>query len=286
MEDNQMANFCSNCGRPLEDGEVCNCTGGNAPAGTAPETKVDNAKKALNGFIPFFKEYFADPVGTTKKAVENKDMANTIVAAAAFALANFLMLFFGCKKLIDGAADLANAFGGDVDVSVPFISFLLYGILAAAAVLVFFVLGLFVIGKIAKVEYSFKDAIVAVCVNSLIPTCGILATFILMFVSLKLALIVAAVNSMIAVVLFVVVPVKAYNVKLTGLMIIWLAVFYLLANIGGTFVAGKLDIAAVKTVEIEDIKLGDALEDFEDTLDDLKDMDVEEILEELIYDIF
>ena len=284
-----MAKFCPNCGRPLEEGEVCNCTGEAAPEASVESApaKENNAKKALNGFIPFFKEYFADPVGTTKKAVENKDMANTIVAAAAFALANFLMLFFGCRKLVDGLTDIASLVSDDkVDISVPFISFLLYSVIAAAVVLAFFALGIFVVSKIAKKEISFMDAVVAVCVNSVLPTCGLLATLLLMYVSFTLGLIVAIVCGALTVVLFAVMTVKVFDIDLTGLMIIWLAVFFLLANVCGAYISGKLDVAAVKTIEVEDIKIGDMLEGFEDTLDELKDMDPEEILEELIYDLF
>lgn len=91
--------FCENCGRPLADGEVCNCTqnpdGGNVNQAVNVEQPVqNNGKKGKKGLVI---------------------AVLVLIVAVAAGIAAFLHISNGYKKPIDGIVSAVNKRTSDID---------------------------------------------------------------------------------------------------------------------------------------------------------------------------
>lgn len=119
-----MAGFCENCGRPLADGEVCNCTGAQGtpytqpnytqpygqtnyaqPVGTAQPVQtsefVNRAKSAIQELLPILKQ----PFTKTQELASSGNQNVGIAGIAAKMAANILLLVVIWNKLISYIVD-------------------------------------------------------------------------------------------------------------------------------------------------------------------------------------
>ena len=189
-----MAKFCKYCGTPLEEGQVCTCTGAqneaSAPVATAT---APAAASALNSTFNAVKEdflgYLRAPDATVRAAV-NKGLK----IPAIFAGINALAAFFYCWKLIVSIlTGIMDAFGASAyasEVSYPVFLFLLIGILFTVVYVGLSALGLFSISKLTKRELTFTQTVTIASYHTLIPTLLLLAGILLGFISLTMQLIV------------------------------------------------------------------------------------------------
>lgn len=152
-----MGNFCTQCGRPLQEGEVCNCTQQNqtsqpaqaAPA-PSPATPSQASIEIKNGFcnlVTALKTVWTNPVKAAS-ALAHKDSwlpAILLIAAQALFSGLFALTSFGVGLELDKAEFLLIAF---------FFTFFSSLALSAAG------MGMYLaMGKAVKGEVSFKAAL-------------------------------------------------------------------------------------------------------------------------------
>ena len=115
-----MAGFCENCGRPLADGEVCNCINAqgipntqpnmqqnfNQPTAAAQSAKtsefVSQAKNAIGEFIPVIKH----PITKAQELANSGNNSVGLAGIIAKMAANVLLLAILWNKLIDFVMDI------------------------------------------------------------------------------------------------------------------------------------------------------------------------------------
>ena len=301
-----MAKFCTYCGKPLEDGEVCTCraeaapevipaaTPEAAPAPAAPAAPIapaapaapGKAKVMLDGYIAFFKNYFKAPVNVTREAAGKMDMTNAIITAVIYALAYGLFAYAACSKFFgamkDFMEDTLGGFGSEIEITVPFLTILIFGILAAAVALAVFSLAVFAIAKIAKKNITFKHAIIIVGINAAIPAACTLAALVALFISAKLAIVLLSLGCVITYILYSAVTLKVLGIEITGALTIIMAVILVVALTINCWAGFKLNLKAIGKVEGNGESLEDTISDIEDTFDELKDMDLMEIIYDLM----
>ena len=174
-----MGYFCANCGRALQDGEICNCknpaaetpdatvqfessyTGG--ITGSAPVTQTKDAKDIFSGYIEFLKEYLRAPIEAVKKLIDGGDVVTASISLGVYFL---FLLFF-----------LLAAF------KISFFKTLLYAIIITVAILAFSVVGLCLLLKIFKIDVDIKPAFIAVGSNTLFPAACMILAFIFALLS-------------------------------------------------------------------------------------------------------
>ena len=75
--------FCGRCGRKLENGEVCNCSFVNEPIINIDKEAI---KKESKGILNTIVNVYKNPYDTCKEELENKEIRNSIIILALFAL--------------------------------------------------------------------------------------------------------------------------------------------------------------------------------------------------------
>ena len=277
-----MAKFCTYCGKPLPESGQCDCEASKAAAAqqaapqpqAAPQAQaqplseneyVKKTKAAANALVPFLKAYWADPMGATVAAMREKNLGVPVLLMVINVVLAGLVLFTSFARLLSPLGKLA-------DISVPFFTHFLLGIvmgivgLALAAVLLFLLL------KLLKVNASFTYVIIAVGANSLLYSgCLVLALLLALFgwaTGILIALVLAGVVcSVMAVVLLT----KVFGVKVSGAAAALAAVFCAAMLLLNCWIGSKLVMSAVGSIEVEG-------ESISDTLDEISDMDFSDLL--------
>ncbi len=184
-----MAKFCQYCGKPLEEGTLCNCEESVAAQAAAADASSNSAaptgggfgdklKIAFHNLIPFVKSYFKSPVDSTKSALDNNDLPLASLFVAIQAILSGLLVFFAVKGML-------GSMGGYVKV--PFFSLFFYGLLAVLLSFFTAALAIFLIGKFMKVSIRFSSAVIACGVGAILPTiCAVVLT-LCGFLSVQLA---------------------------------------------------------------------------------------------------
>lgn len=168
-----MANFCSNCGSPLEEGQVCACQSNQAaPVATAAPAA---APAASNFVVDTLKAYWKAPKQAAKEAAAGK---KGMTLAGIFAGVNALAVFFFLWRII-GMLLSGIAEKGDVDVSdleemmdleYPIFPMLLAAIGIAALGILLTALVVFIAGKINKQNVDLKQQIALASIHSILPS--------------------------------------------------------------------------------------------------------------------
>lgn len=140
-----MGNFCSKCGRELQDGEVCNCTQQNVT-----QSQIDTeVKNGLQNLLSALKVFFKNPQEAADTLAKSENWLIAIVLIAAQAVLSGLFALattgIGLGALSLKAADLAIVF---------FFTFVCSLLLSAA--MMGMILGL---GKAVKGNVDIKSAL-------------------------------------------------------------------------------------------------------------------------------
>lgn len=295
-----MAKFCTYCGSALPENGVCSCelsaaaregaAQAAAAAAAAENQYVKKTKETARQVAPFVKDYWASPMNATLRAMRDNNMIMAIVMMVINALVTGLFLFTCYSKLAGSVRsafeDLAGMFGeaGKIDISVPFFSCILSGIVIAAIAMALSALLMFLLLKIMKIDVKFNYIIIAVGVNSVLCTacivlallCTLIGWVTPMMIFLLLGVVVWAVAG-------VLVLTKVFGATPTGLMMVLTSVFFVVALAITCWLGSKLAISAAGGIEVEDYKLSEAFEDLEDSMDDL---DADSIMEGLVGSMF
>lgn len=153
-----MGNFCSQCGRELQDGEICNCTQQNE---AQPQAQSQIDKEVKNGFqnlLSALKVFFKNPQEAAEILAKSENWLIAICLIAAQAVLSGLFALatmgIGLGALSFKAADLAIVF---------FFTFICSLLLSAAMMGI--ILGL---GKAVKGTVDIKSALSLTSIRSFV----------------------------------------------------------------------------------------------------------------------
>lgn len=253
---------------------------GAAAAKNTPITEnvyVKKTKEAVNQSVPFLKEYWKEPMQATLRVMREKNMALSIVMMVVNALVTGLLLFTCFSRLAgevrSASRGLSGLFGGSgrVDVSVPFFTHLLMGVLMAALALALSALALFALLKLLKINASFSYLVMAVGVNSVLCTaCLVLALLCALFGWATAVLLFLLLAAAAWVILGVLLLVKVFGVRISGLMLTLSSALFAVVLALNCWLGGKLVLGAAGQIKVEDVKIKEAIEEIGDL--DLEDL--------------
>jgi hypothetical protein len=268
-----------------------------APQAAAAPSPVGMAFKNL---IPFCKSYLRSPTGAARAAIDQKDLILAIILLAiqaiAAGLAIFALLTKVCilvKSVLVQAMTLgglwsgssSSLFGGysGPSISASFPLCLVFGILAAAIAIVVFAALIFAVAKIMKSACTFRDVITACGAHSPFVTVLLLLAFLLFFASIRVGLVLFV----LAMLTWVALGVPTAQAVTPGteqgkFWMLYIAAVLVAVLIGG-WCGSKFFGMSVGATKIsyagESITVSRAI-------DSLGDIDFEDLMEDLIYDIF
>jgi len=173
-----MGNFCTNCGRPLQEGEVCNCTqqadsasdtaqqAAPQPAPTAyqqvppqpiaPSQSAIEVKQGFHNLLTALKKIWVNPAQAASALAQKTSWLPALILIGAQAI------FTGCFALTNFGVGLGLDDGGFLALSF-FYMFLSSLALSAAA------MGMYLgIGKAVKGNVCFKSALATASIRSFI----------------------------------------------------------------------------------------------------------------------
>ena len=106
--------FCTRCGRPLQDGEVCNCQNN-----SINNTVNFDVKSETKGIVESAKEIIADPQGGVSKFIAGVNQISMILLTAVYALIVILSnVFYKIGANLDNIKrlkDIADDYDMDYD---------------------------------------------------------------------------------------------------------------------------------------------------------------------------
>ena len=212
-----MAHYCTNCGRKLEDEEVCECQKKNEALNQTVATvempltgevhQEETRKEKTSGFSNAFKEVIHNtgsmlrkPAETMEKAGEKMPLVVALIYAVLFSLSIIMVLDASYFKLnaIVGRA-LYYLSGEKTGVGIYFLG-ILYGILMAVCLLALTTVIMFITVKLLKSDFSIKKAFHITLMLSAYPAIGLLVAFILVWFSVSGAMIAIGISVMLWVV--------------------------------------------------------------------------------------
>jgi len=162
-----MAKFCSRCGRPLNEGEVCNC----APvvqqsAPVAPQTVAVSAapaqaagsidiKGCLMDCVNIFKKIFTKPVEAIKEFVNDNNFVAGIIMIVVSALITGLYRMAALKSIYSGTFLKPDYLKEFMNVFLPTIGE--YALIA--------IIGYLIVSKLFKGTATIKQIVTAVGIS-------------------------------------------------------------------------------------------------------------------------
>lgn len=286
-----MAKFCSYCGKQLEDGAVCDCPGAvaameesaaqaAAQTAAAPQQSVaaNKAKGILNDAVAYFKAYIKTPAAAVTGVLKTGKLTMSIVWMAVNALLLGIFMYAGFSKIIDIAQEGIEEYGGEIEVAVPFITTIIFGILITAILLALVSLAVFAIVRIAGVNATFRQVVVTVGCSTVLQSACLLLALVCLLISIKLCLIFLVLGTYAWMIVSVYTTIKVFGIKDSGKFMMLAALFVAIVYFANMYISTSLTLTAAGKIEVEDEKIEDYIEDFKDELDELKDMDFEEII--------
>ncbi|MBP3766382.1 MAG: YIP1 family protein [Bacilli bacterium] len=188
-----MSKFCTNCGKELKDGR-CDCV----------KVKENNqVSNFCNKYIEILKSIFLKPVDTIK---ENSNEDNFLFGLISLCIVSILSGLFTYLILSEGVSKLSTGFMFSMRsmYKVPFLKTFISGFLVSViwyAVLAFIIY--LIANKLFKDKLTVKETIAFIGVLSVFMAPVVLASILLIFVSMKLMLLVLVIASMFYMVYFI-----------------------------------------------------------------------------------
>lgn len=172
-----MAKFCTNCGKKLKQGEVCDCQQNST-------SKLD-VKEYFNNFVELVKGMFQRPIETMKDNYKKGDFifSNILIVAGSIILGLFIMLLL--KETVGSLFGFISLTSMDFDfpyfrvfLTVTFVTLVTY-------YLVTLILQLF-IKYVCKKKVEYKYILNIIATITIYITLASLISIILVFISLYL----------------------------------------------------------------------------------------------------
>lgn len=171
-----MAKFCSNCGRKLKEGEVCDCK--------KDESSLD-LQGGFNQVLELFKRMFTKPVDAMKAHFKagNFVISSIIIVVMGVIGGLFAMLFV--KETIDSTLSLSYGMSGFSSfIEIPYFkifiitTILMIGLYYLQALILYLVTG-----KMFKAKINYKESFNFLTALSVFSFLGILISFIGVLIS-------------------------------------------------------------------------------------------------------
>lgn len=217
-----MAKFCTKCGKPLVEGQTCNCGNPETPVvetlnfeqpsmkdfqqannmnqnmmnqpqgGMAQPSKANNL---FNECLAIVTGFLKKPVTTIQENANENKFTHALVIAGVFAASvmAFVLVVLGD---IYGALEKTMSMGGLVEVpklEVPYIKVGLITFIAVAGALALMaLLAWLIMNKLFKVNTTYKKVLGIYAISSIIAAVASLAAIICKFIDYRLAFVVLA----------------------------------------------------------------------------------------------
>ena len=217
-----MAKFCTKCGKPLVEGQTCNCGNPETPVvetlnfeqpsmtdfqqtnnmnqnmmnqpqgGMAQPSKANNL---FNECLAIVTGFLKKPVTTVQENANENKFTHALVIAGVFAASvmAFVLVVLGD---IYGALEKTMTMGGLVEVpelEVPYIKVGLITFIAVAGALALMaLLAWLIMNKLFKVNTTYKKVLGIYAISSIIAAVASLAAIICKFIDYRLAFVVLA----------------------------------------------------------------------------------------------
>ena len=219
-----MAKFCTNCGRKLEEGEVCNCEEvktvnepqkgkvekqTNTPSITInlPNASAISNSDAGKKIGEILKGIFVKPIDTIKEYTkeENFSVALIFVLISSIFTGLFTMAYVKNTFIVTGSqlyASLYNTFSpnNNMVTEIPYAKYFFTALVISVAIAFIFAGALYVINKAFKGKGSFKQAFALYGIISALAAVITLVATIFMFVSVTVGLIILVLGSLLVLV--------------------------------------------------------------------------------------
>ncbi len=184
-----MAKYCANCGRKLEEGEVCDCQE------VLTSSNIDFGE-SVNKLINLIKGMFTSPIKTMKafKEENNFSLACVLVAITSIITGLFLMLL--TKGLYEATVSTYTIGSYSVvsSVDIPYFRVFVIGLLTSIVFYFIEALVLYLVNsQIFKVKFNYKNAFNIISALSVFNLIAILISIIGIFISIYVAIIIIAI---------------------------------------------------------------------------------------------
>ena len=184
-----MAKYCANCGRKLEEGEVCDCQE------VLTASNIDFGE-SVNKLINLIKGMFTSPIKTMKafKEENNFSLACVLVAITSIITGLFLMLL--TKGLYEATVSTYTIGSYSVvsSVDIPYFRVFVIGFLTSIVFYFIEALVLYLVNsQIFKVKFNYKNAFNIISALLVFNLIAILISIIGIFISIYVAIIIIAI---------------------------------------------------------------------------------------------
>jgi len=85
-----MAEFCTNCGRPLPEDGICPCQRGRTRGNVRRGNNRGELEKAVRAFPSLWLRCLSDPIGASRRAQERSEISDGLTIMAATVILSFL----------------------------------------------------------------------------------------------------------------------------------------------------------------------------------------------------
>lgn len=190
-----MGKFCTRCGKKLEEGQICDC--GREPAINIVAQNEINNKKSNNifeGYLNIVKGLFLSPVDTIKKYSTEDNFILGIIAMIINCLVSGLFFYFLMDRAMLKIFGLTSSGYSSLlssNVTLPFGKIFLMGMLFMVIWFLVCAPIIFIFANpIMNDKLNIKEAYTLTGVCSVFTTLTTLVSFLFVFISAKLALII------------------------------------------------------------------------------------------------
>ena len=184
-----MAKYCANCGRKLEEGEVCDCQE------ILTSSNIDFGESA-NKLINLIKGMFTSPVKAIKAFKEENNFSLACVFVVITSIITGLFLILLTKVLYEEAVSTYTIGSYSVvsSVDIPYFKVFIMGFLIS--IICYFVEALvlyLVNNQIFKVKFNYKNAFKIISALSVFNLIAVLVSIIGIFISSYVVIIIIAI---------------------------------------------------------------------------------------------
>lgn len=179
-----MAKFCTNCGKKLQDGEVCTCV----KEKTSMASSFD-VKESIDQTLDLVKGLFLKPTETIKKYVNQDNMILSIILLVLGAVISGLFVLVLLKEVIGVAFGMLfgasqSLFSSSMNMEIPYFKVFLITTLVAVATYFLEALIAFVFSnKWFKVDVDYKKMIHLFAALSVFTSLAFLASILGVYIS-------------------------------------------------------------------------------------------------------
>lgn len=196
-----MAKFCTKCGKPLEEGKVCECS-------KNTKTTTVTSGNLFSECVEIVKNFLKKPIDTLEANIDDSKFNSSLIMIGINAIATGLFTIVLVKELIGSIMALMMSMSGYGSLmglgtsalttpAIPYVKYFIIAVLASAAVTFLTALCSYLLSaKVFKGNTSVKKMITLFGFTSIISTVGLLAASLLTFVNMTIGLVVFMAGSL------------------------------------------------------------------------------------------